>query len=205
MRDKDIIIMARILSAIFSPFYLPVVGLIALLLFSTLSFLPWQAKLYVLIVVYSFTILLPTALIRIYRRYNGWSLTDITTKERRMIPYLISIVSYFLCYYIISANHIPYSIGSIVVASLFIQLACGIINQWYKISTHMAAIGGVMGGLMAFSLIYSFNPVWWLCLVLVMAGLVGSSRMILRQHTLGQVVTGFLVGWLCAIIGVLYI
>lgn len=205
MRDKDIITMARILSAIFSPFYLPVVGLIALLLFSTLSFLPWQAKLYVFIVVYSFTILLPTALIRIYRRYNGWSVTDITTKERRMIPYLISIVSYFLCYYIISANHIPYSIGSIVVASLLIQLVCGIINQWYKISTHMAAIGGVMGGIMAFSLIYSFNPVWWLCLVLVMAGLVGSSRMILRQHTLGQVVTGFLTGWLCAIIAVLYI
>ena len=37
-----------------------------------------------------------------------------------------------------------------------------------------------------------------LCLVLMMAGAVGSARMILRQHTLSQVVAGFLIGTACA-------
>ena len=39
-----------------------------------------------------------------------------------------------------------------------------------------------------------FNPISWLCLTLVLAGLVGTSRIILRQHTLAQVTAGFGVG-----------
>ena len=205
MREKDIITMAKILSAVFSPFYLPIVGLILLFTFSYLSFLQWQAKVYILVLVFTFTVMLPTALIRLYRRYHGWNITEIASRERRMIPYVISIICYLLCYYVISVNHIPYSIGSIVVASLMIQVVCAIINQWWKISTHTAAIGGMAGALMAFAEIFSFNPVWWLCIVLMLGGMVGTSRIILRQHTLEQVVAGFLTGMVCAIIAVLFI
>ncbi|MBQ2130894.1 MAG: phosphatase PAP2 family protein, partial [Prevotella sp.] len=50
----------------------------------------------------------------------------------------------------------------------------------------------------AFSFKFAFNPVWWLCLVLILAGMVGTARMILRQHSLFQVVMGFLTGFFCA-------
>ena len=94
--------------------------------------------------------------------------------------------------------HIPHFMISILIAALLIQIVCALINPWWKISTHTAAIGGVAGALMAFAFIFMFNPIWWLCLVLILAGAVGTSRMILRQHTLAQVVTGFIVGWLLA-------
>jgi membrane-associated phospholipid phosphatase len=41
--------------------------------------------------------------------------------------------------------------------------------------------------------------------VFILAGVLGSSRMILRQHSLAQVVVGFLVGNACSIIGLLYL
>jgi membrane-associated phospholipid phosphatase len=41
--------------------------------------------------------------------------------------------------------------------------------------------------------------------VFVVAGILGTSRMILRQHTLLQVVAGFLVGIVCAIIGIIFL
>ncbi len=205
MREKEVIMMAKALSAAFTPFYLPVVGLLALFVFSYLSLLPWWIKIYILLLVCTFTILLPTALIRTYRRYQGWNVVEMGTKERRLIPYVISIMSYLLCYYVLSVNHIPYIIGSIVMASLMIQVVCAIVNQWWKISTHTAAIGGVAGAIMAFAEIFSFNPVWWLCLIFIMGGLVGTSRMLLRQHTLGQVTGGFLIGMACAIVAVLFV
>lgn len=205
MKEKELIMMAKALSVAFTPLYMPVVGLLALFLFSYLSLLHWEAKVYILLLVFTFTILLPTALIRTYRRYQGWNLSEMGTKERRLIPYIISIVSYLLCYYVLSVNHIPYIIGSIVMASLMIQVVCAIVNQWWKISTHTATIGGVAGAIMAFAEIFSFNPIWWLCLVLIMGGLVGTSRMILRQHTLSQVTGGFLVGMVCAIVAVLFV
>ena len=205
MREKEVIMMAKALSAAFTPFYLPVVGLLALFVFSYLSLLPWWIKIYILLLVCTFTILLPTALIRTYRRYQGWNVVEMGTKERRLIPYVISIMSYLLCYYVLSVNHIPYIIGSIVMASLMIQVVCAIVNQWWKISTHTAAIGGMAGAIMAFAEIFSFNPVWWLCLIFIMGGLVGTSRMLLRQHTLGQVTGGFLIGMACAIVAVLFV
>ena len=84
--------------------------------------------------------------------------------------------------------------SNILVAALVIQIVCAIINVWWKISTHTAAIGGFAGSLLAFSILFAFNPLWWFCAILIIAGMVGSSRMILRQHSLSQVVAGFLVG-----------
>ncbi len=205
MREKNITLAARMMSMLFAPFYLPVIGLIALYLFSYLSFLPWQNKLFTLILVYAFTIFLPTMLIRTYHKYQGWGDTEKSTKERRMIPYVISILCYFCCFYLLSYFHTPHFVGSIVVASLMIQLTCAIINLWWKISTHSAAIGGVTGAVMAFAEIFNFNPTWWICLILLLAGLVGTSRVILKQHTLSQVVTGYLVGLACAFIAVLFL
>ena len=68
----------------------------------------------------------------------------------------------------------------------------------------MAAIGGLVGALLVFSQIFIFNPIYPLCLILIVAGLLGSSRIILRQHTLPQVVGGFLIGTLCTAVGVLF-
>ena len=204
-REKDIILAARILSMLFTPFYLPFIGLVALFLFSYLSIFPWPYKLQVLVMVYLFTILLPTVMIHLYRRYQGWNLIELGHRERRMVPYVISIICYFTCVYMMSRMHMPHFMGAIVVAGLLVQIVCALINVWWKISTHTAAIGGVAGALFAFAEYLGFNPVWWLCLVFIIGGMVGTSRMILRQHTLAQVVAGFWVGIVCAIVGIIYL
>ena len=203
-REKHIILAARVVSLLFTPFYLPLVGLMALFVFSYLSLMPWAYKLQVLTLVYVFTILLPTLLIHFYRRHQGWNLIELGHKERRVVPYVISILCYFFCNYLMDMMHIPHFMGSILSAALFIQIVCALINVWWKISTHTAAIGGVAGSLFVFGEYFGFNPVWWLCLVLIMAGVLGTSRMILRQHTLAQVTAGFFVGVVCSIIGLIY-
>ena len=204
-KEKQMILAARIVSMLFTPFYLPIVGLIALFLFRDLSIFPMAYKLQVLIMTYLFTILLPTVMIHLYRRYQGWNLIELGQRERRMVPYIISIVCYFSCIYLMERLHMPHFIGSIIIAALLVQIVCAIINVWWKISTHTAAIGGVGGALFAFAEYLGFNPVWWLCLVFFVAGLLGTSRMILRQHNLSQVVAGFWVGFICAAIAILFI
>ncbi|WP_304152328.1 hypothetical protein [Hoylesella buccalis] len=199
MKEKNIILAARTISIVFTPFYLPVLGLVALFMLSYLNRLvPWYYKLTVIMMVYLFTVLLPTLLIHLYRKYQGWTLHELGMKERRMVPYIISIVCYFACYYIMNLYHIPHFISSILITALAIQIICALINVWWKISTHSAAIGGVTGALMSFALLFQFNPTWWLCLAILFAGLVGSSRIILKQHTLSQVNVGFIVGLISA-------
>ena len=204
-REKSIILTARVVSMLFTPFYLPLVGMIALFSFSYLGLMPWGYKLQVLTMVYLFTILLPSVLIHLYRRYRGWTLIELGHKERRAVPYVISILCYFFCIYLMDLLHIPHFMGTILYAALFIQVVCALINVWWKISTHTAAIGGVAGALFVFGELFGFNPVWWLCVVLILAGILGTSRMILRQHSLLQVIVGFVVGIVCSVVGLIYL
>lgn len=200
MKEKNIIFTARIMSMIFTPFYLPIVGLIALFIFSYMSLLPMTYKLVMLAMVYLLTVVAPSLLIHLYRLCQGWTSHELGRKERRLVPYIISIVCYFACFFWMEYRNTPRVISIIVVVALTIQMVCALINIWWKISTHTAAIGGVAGGLVSYSIAFSFNPLWWLCFVLILAGSVGTARMILRQHSLSQVVTGFLVGAACAIL-----
>ena len=204
-RQKKLILGARILSMVFTPFYLPLVGMVTLFSFSYLNLFPWSYKLQVLIMVYVFTILLPTIMIHFYRHYQGWNLIELGHRERRMVPYVISIACYFTCIYLMQRMHMPHFMGSIVVGALTVQIVCALINVWWKISTHTAAIGGGGGALFSFAYYLGFNPVWWLCLVFLVGGVVGSCRMILRQHSLSQVVGGFWVGFFCAAIAILFL
>lgn len=200
MKEKNIIFTARIMSMIFTPFYLPIVGLIALFIFSYMSLLPMMYKLVMLAIVYLLTVMAPSLLIHLYRLCQGWTSHELGRKERRLVPYIISIVCYFACFFWMEYRNTPRVISIIVVVALTIQMVCALINIWWKISTHTAAIGGVAGGLVSYSIAFSFNPLWWLCFVLILAGAVGTARMILRQHSLSQVVGGFLVGAACAIL-----
>ena len=200
MKEKNIIFTARIMSMIFTPFYLPIVGLIALFIFSYMSLLPMMYKLVMLAMVYLLTVVAPSLLIHLYRLCQGWTSHELGRKERRLVPYIISIVCYFACFFWMEYRNTPRVISIIVVVALTIQMVCALINIWWKISTHTAAIGGVAGGLVSYSIAFSFNPLWWLCFVLILAGAVGTARMILRQHSLSQVVTCFLVGAACPIL-----
>ena len=117
-------------------------------------------------------------------RNGDWCLYDATDLKARC--------------FVVNLFHIPHSVGSVLVAAMVIEVLCTVINLKWKISSHMAAIGGLAGALVAFAQIFSFNPVWWLCLVILIAGFIGTSRMILRQHTLPQVLAGFFLGIVCA-------
>lgn len=201
--NRIILIMARYISLLFTPFYLPLVAFIVLFFVSYLSILPLAYKLMVLLIVWIFTCLIPTSLIRLYQRYQGWSFLKLLSREGRIVPYVISIASYFACFYIMNSLHMPHFMSSIVVAALAIQILGAIINNWWKISTHTAAIGGTTGAIAAFCYIYGFNPIWWLCILIILAGIIGTGRMILRIHTLGEICGGYLLGVFAGFIAVI--
>ena len=145
MKEKNIILTARIMSMIFTPFYLPMVGLIALFIFSYMSLLPIGYKLVMLGMVYLLTVVAPSLLIHLYRMVQGWTSRELGKKERRIVPYILSIVCYFGCFFWMEYRNTPRVISIIVVVALAIQMICAFINVWWKISTHTAAIGGVAG------------------------------------------------------------
>lgn len=197
LNNRYIILTARFVSQLFSPFYLPVVAFAVLLIFSYLNLLPFLYKTLLLTAVYVFTVLLPRFSIFLYRKLNGWKHHQLVRRERRYVPYVLSITCYAVLLYLMNNLHMPRFTMGIIAGALVIQIVCALLNRWVKVSTHAAASGGVIGALMAFSLIFTFDPTPWLCLTILMSGLVCTSRLILRQHTLREVGWGTLVGIVC--------
>lgn len=200
MKNRYLVRTAQCISLIFSPFYLPVLAFVVLFFFSYLNYTSWAYSLTVILTVYLFTVLLPELGIFVYRRLNGWTRRELSRRERRIVPYILSIASYAILLGLMDYLRMPRFTLGIVAGALGIQIACALINPWVKVSTHAAASGGLAGALMAVSIMLQYDLTPWLCLSILLSGVVCTARLILRQHTLAElgigVVTGFMVGFL---------
>lgn len=198
--DKTMLQVARATSVLFTPFSIPFLSFLVLLLFSYLRIMPVKYKLIVLGVVYCFTILTPTITIFLFRKINGFARQDLGERKKRYIPILLTIISYIFCFMMMRRMNLPWYMTGIILASLVVCIICMAVNMKWKLSEHMAGIGGVIGGLVSFSALFGYNPVGWLCLFILIAGILGSARIILGHHTLGEVLSGFTVGLVTAIL-----
>ena len=205
MKDKCLIYGAKVLSILFAPFYFSLLAFIIMLVFSYMKMLPLNYKLLILGLVYCFTVVLPLLGIASYRKLSGLRRHQMTKRELRTVPYVIVIICYSCCLVLMQNIHIPHFMISVLTGALVIEILCAVINRWMRISTHAAAAGAMNGALLAFSILFNFNPIGWLCLTLIICGMVGSSRIILRQHSLKEVNWGTLVGFLGGFLTILLI
>lgn len=200
IEEKGLIRTARVVSAVFTPFSIPFLAFLVLLFCTYLRMMPLTYKLLVLGVVYCFTIFLPTLTIFLFRKLNGFSLREMVERRKRYVPFLLTITSYAFGLAMMYRMRLPWYMINIIWASLVIMVICVVVNLRWKLSEHMAGAGAVIGGVVVFSSLFNYNPVWWLCFFILVSGLLGSARIILRHHTLGEVLGGFLVGLGCSIL-----
>ena len=196
--DKTMLRVARVTSIVFTPFSIPFLAFLVLFLFSYLRIMPILYKGIVLGIVYCFTILTPTITIFLFRKINGFARQELSERKKRYVPILLTIISYGFCLLMMRKLNIPWYMTGIIFVSLVISIICILVNLKWKLSEHMAGMGGIIGGLVSFSALFSYNPVVWLCLFILIAGILGSARIVLGHHTLGEVLSGFVVGLVCS-------
>ena len=85
--------LARTLSIIFTPFYLPLVGMIALFTLTYPNMLPASYKLELVSRTYAFTVLLTTMLINAYRKYHVCSPCHLNKRDKREVPNQLSMLT----------------------------------------------------------------------------------------------------------------
>ena len=198
MNEKRFIQTAKVLSTIFMPLYSPLWVFVGLFLFSYMQVLPWVYKLLILCIVYFFTVFVPMTGINLFRIFKKWTHLELSHREHRHLPYIVTLLSYAACLVVLTRINAAMFFRGIVMAALVSQVICITINTWWKVSTHMVGMGGLVGALNAFSILFFYNPVWPFCGLLLLSGMLGTSRIILRQHSLAQVLVGFVIGYVCS-------
>ena len=196
---------SRVLSTLFNPFLVPLFAFVLLFTCTYLNIMPLQYVILVLGTVFSFTVLVPWLFIGLYNWMNRWTLKDMSKRKRRFIPYVLTIMSYITCLILMYRHHYPRYLSGIILAGLMCMAICSLLNLRWRVSIHLAGCGMFIGGLLSYSILFFFNPVWWLCGFILLSGIQGTARISYHQHTLWEVIGGFLVGMFCGITGILFI
>ncbi len=116
------------------------------------------------------------------------------TKEERRFPFLICSILYFLTFYLLKQVHVASLIYLLLLGATLALLLTMLINLNWKISAHMVGIGGVIGAIIGISLrLYIDYRLLLICLVLL-AGIVGTARLLMKAHNPAQIYMGFTVG-----------
>lgn len=186
---------AKVLSIIFHPVLLPTLGLLLLLnsgfYFTMLS---WEAKRFVLLVVFFSTCILPllsVAIMALNPRFN----IMMPDSRDRIMPLLSSSVFYYLGFILLNKARAFPEFKLFLLASVLVITVLLIVSFKWKISNHMAAIGGLAGTLFALSFRSGINPVYSIMIVVLISGLVGTARLILQKHTITQLIAGYGLGF----------
>lgn len=198
--DRTLLGIARSISIIFTPFTIPTGAFLILFLFTYLRIMPIQYKLIVTGIVFCFTILMPLLTIYLFRKIHGLKHHELSNREKRYVPYLLTIISYAFCFIMMHRLNIPWYMTGIILTVLLMMIVFLIVNLKWKLSEHLGGAGAVVGGLISFSALFGYNPVGWLCVFIIVAGVLGSARIILGHHKLCEVLFGFVVGLVCALL-----
>lgn len=204
-RKSALELTSALLSATFHPFLVPLYAYVLMFCFTYLNIMPIQYIAFVLSIVITFTILSPMIFIGVYKWMHKLSLEDLGERKRRLVPYTLTLMSYATCAITMHKMHFPHYFSSIIIASIICLVICLLLNIRWKVSIHLAGCGMFIGGLLSYSLLFHFNPVWWLCGFILLAGIQGTARISCYQHTLLEVILGFMAGMFCSIIGILFI
>jgi len=191
--------LAQFFSVIFHPILLPALGI--MILFnsgSVLEFIPFQAKKIILIIVFVCTAILPLTFIPFYIFQRIVRNVQMEQNRERLIPLLVTTLLYFLCYYLLVRLKVPETISLFVLAATHVVLITFMITFKWKISIHLAGVGGFVGALIAVAFRLQVNLEYFVIVAVLISGILGYSRLKLNKHKPYQIYAGWGVGFMIA-------
>ena len=177
--------LAKIISAIFHPLIMPAIAFTILIVADSASNL--SRKLIISSVALTFSVVLVPGYIFWLKRRGLIDSADIIIREQRINPLAIAVVSYLIGFVLLKLMQAPNLVQGLMFCYATNTFLVLLITNWWKISIHTTAISGPLIALM-----YQFGSLIFPFLILIL--LVGASRLILKRHTLSQVMAGAAIG-----------
>ncbi len=188
---------ANLLSALFHPLVMPTYGIAIALYTSYMRIFGSHLLGIIMIGILLTTCILPS--LGIYILYRTGVVSDFRLHERteRTIPYIINFACYIACYLYLYRFGVPMWILSFIAGAIISLIVTMFINRFWKISAHMVAAGSLVALVFlmsTFKLMLTPYMFPLQIITLLLAGAIGSARILLHRHTLGQVAAGFTLG-----------
>lgn len=183
-------------SYLFHPIFIPILGTIFYIIFSD-NYLAKEEFHLLLLQVIIITFFLPLAFFYLLKTFGKVDTIMLSEASQRKIPLLMQIVlTAILISKSVSVNRFPElfffflgGIGSTLIA--FMLLYTNI-----KISIHMIAISALNFFVLGMSQHLQLNTIYDIALLFFITGLVATSRLYMKAHTIEEIIIGYITGML---------
>ncbi|MDO4319058.1 MAG: hypothetical protein Q4C34_00645 [Bacteroidales bacterium] len=190
---------AQIVSDVFSPLLIPTYGMAMAMWITPLRAVPESSRLIATLIVAAVTALVPLGAIMLLMKLGRVSDTAISNTRERLVPYSIAVVCYCAAAWVVRSIGAPWWLTMFFCGAAFATAVSLVITLVWKISAHSTAVGGLVGMMLWFTVsgLADVHAMIWLSMVIVLAGVVGTARLLLDRHTLAQVLAGLALGIAC--------
>ncbi|MFH2095922.1 MAG: phosphatase PAP2 family protein [Bacteroidota bacterium] len=196
---------AIIVSYLFHPLVMPVAGIFVLFNSGTsMTLVNPNIKLYIYLITFITTFCFPLLIIPFFVHFNLVRNLKMESIEERRFPMAVTAIFFFFAYYYLNQDFIPHGyISSFLLGAFISVLLVFFITLKWKISAHMAGIGGVLGLLFALTMLAFVDMQFYLVIAFAISGLLGYARMAMNAHTPLQVFAGYMLGFLAVFVSMI--
>jgi len=177
---------------------MPFLGVVLVLKYHALFSIIYRPDFTNSLVILAFLLTVVFPLISIFVLFKSGMVSDInlSKKEDRTIPTIITLCYYMAFYYFIAKiDGISSSILAGYLGGCTALLIAAFITPKWKISLHSQGISSLAGLFIGITQVSFVNHQGMIIALLICMGLVGASRLILHKHTPGQVYAGAILGF----------
>lgn len=136
---------------------------------------------------------------------RGRRMDDVVLSDRaaRISPMMGTLIYYCVAYWLLRRfQHQPETLSMFLGMGLTLVATLVTTFRW-KVSLHMAGIGGLIGALLALQQLFGSFSVLLIVPFVLVAGLLGTARLVDSDHTPAQVYVGALLGFACVYVTIL--
>jgi hypothetical protein len=195
--SKLLTIPAQLVSYVLHPLFIPTYVFLFLIFqvpYEFAGITPFQLKLK-LFSVFWMTAFFPAFAVFLLWRLKFSESILLRSQKERIIPFIITMFFYWWMYYL-SRNFTDQPDAlKFFYMGIFISTVAGLmLNSYYKISLHAIGIGGAAAAITLFAFYYSLQLGLSISIVILLAGLVCTARLLVSDHTTKEIYSGLLVG-----------
>ena len=189
--------MAEVISFICHPIFMPVVMSMVLRELEPSVFAPFIAvmKTWLAVIIIS-TLFFPLFTIFLMKQLGFISSYKMPTTKDRIGPLLAIMIFYFWVSHVFNSvpGAVPLVLRVLFLGNLWGLIAVFIVNIFTKISMHTSVAGGIIGIVIVLMRISPGNMMLPLLAAIVLAGIIGTARMVLGAHQRGDIWLGYIIG-----------
>ena len=189
---------AKFISVLFHPLIMPTYGVLLLFNFVDAYFvytINETARTFILSIIFLNTFLLPVGLILYLLRTKRITDIQVSNREERWLPIILTTLFYVTTYYLLDEFGMNRIVMLMLGAGILSIIAAFFINLVWKISMHMVGLGGLAGVFYGMAQMLNVPVVLLLLALILTGGIVGYARLVLKQHTLNQLLVGAVLGF----------